>query len=157
VETRRRFLSWLTAGLGAVAAVAAAIPAVGYLFVPPPERRREAWRAVGEVDDFRIGDTVEARFLDVAAVAWAGQAAEIAVWLRRKSATEFIAFSLNCTHLGCPVRWESGARLFLCPCHGGVYYEDGAVAGGPPPRALAQHPTRIEGSRVMVRTRALSV
>lgn len=157
METRRRFLSWLTAGLGAVAAIAASIPAIGFLFEPPPRREREVWRAVGNVDDFHIGDTVEARFVDVASVPWAGQASEIAVWLRRKSATEFVAFSLNCTHLGCPVRWERGAQLFLCPCHGGVYYADGSVAGGPPPRALAQYPTRVEGSRVMVRTRALSV
>lgn len=157
METRRRFLSWLTAGLGALAAAAAAIPAIGFLFEPPPRRPREAWRAVGDIDDFRIGDTVEARFPDAATVPWAGQAAEVAVWLRRTNATEFIAFSLNCTHLGCPVRWESGARLFLCPCHGGVYYEDGSVAGGPPPRALAQYPTRVEGTRVMVQTRALSV
>jgi menaquinol-cytochrome c reductase iron-sulfur subunit len=156
VETRRRFLSWLTGGLGAIAAVAASVPAIGFLLAPLP-RRREQWRAVGNVDDFRIGDTVEARFLDVAAVPWAGEAAEIAVWLRRTSPTEFVAFSLNCTHLGCPVRWESGARLFFCPCHGGVYYADGAVAGGPPPRALAQYPTRVDGTQVMVRTRALSV
>jgi menaquinol-cytochrome c reductase iron-sulfur subunit len=157
VETRRGFLSWLSVALGAIAAAAAGVPAVGFLFAPASRRPREEWRAVGAVDDFTIGETVEARFQDAAAVPWAGQAAQVAVWLRRTSATEFVALSLNCTHLGCPVRWVSGARLFFCPCHGGVYYEDGAVAGGPPPRALARYPTRIQGNQVMIRTRGLSV
>jgi menaquinol-cytochrome c reductase iron-sulfur subunit len=157
VETRRGFLSWLSVALGAIAAAAVGVPAVGFLLAPASRRPREQWRAVGVVDDFTIGETVEARFPDVAAVPWAGQAAQVAVWLRRTSATEFVALSLNCTHLGCPVRWEAGARLFFCPCHGGVFYEDGAVAGGPPPRALARYPTRVEGNQVMIRTRGLSV
>jgi len=64
---------------------------------------------------------------------------------------------LNCTHLGCPVRWVASARLFLCPCHGGVFYDDGSVAGGPPPRALSQYPVRVAGSQVLIQTRALSI
>jgi len=30
------------------------------------------------------------------------------------------------------VRWFKESRLFMCPCHGGAYYEDGSV-----PRATA--------------------
>jgi menaquinol-cytochrome c reductase iron-sulfur subunit len=25
-----------------------------------------------------------------------------------------VAFSINCTHLGCPVRWLPDANLFMC-------------------------------------------
>jgi Rieske Fe-S protein len=51
---------------------------------------------------------------------------------------EFWVFAINCAHLGCPVSWFPQSGLFMCPCHGGVYYEDGARASGPPPRGLFQ-------------------
>jgi len=81
---------------------------------------------------------------------WAGITAKSAVWLRRESETSFIAFSANCTHLGCPVRWMEGAELFLCPCHGGVYYKDGNVAAGPPPRPLFRYDVRIKNGEVKI-------
>jgi len=45
----------------------------------------------------------------------------------------FLVFAMNCAHLGCRgdmVSAQSG--LFMCPCHGGVYYENGERASGPP-------------------------
>ena len=45
-------------------------------------------------------------------------------------------FTNFCTHLGCPVEWFPQSGLFMCPCHGGVYYEDGQHASGPPPEGL---------------------
>jgi menaquinol-cytochrome c reductase iron-sulfur subunit len=152
---RRRFLGWLGAGLGVVAAAAAGVPVIGFLSASLRRRPAEVWRAVGAVDGFHIGETVEVRFLDAGSVPWAGKAAETAAWLRRTGSDTFVAFSINCTHLGCPVRWMAEARLFLCPCHGGVYYEDGAVAGGPPPLALRQYPVRVAEGTVLIQTSAL--
>jgi menaquinol-cytochrome c reductase iron-sulfur subunit len=55
------------------------------------------------------------------------------------------------------VNWRAEAKLFLCPCHGGVYYADGTVAGGPPPRPLVKYNIRIiENDRVQVQTRPLT-
>jgi Rieske Fe-S protein len=48
----------------------------------------------------------------------------------------FLVLAVNCAHLGCPVEWFQEAGLFLCPCHGGVYYSNGERASGPPPRGL---------------------
>jgi len=152
---RRRFLQWMSVVLGTVAASAAGVPILGFLFGPPARRRPERWRSVGAVDDFRVGETVEVRFPNAAPVPWAGETAVTAAWLQRKRADEFVAFALNCTHLGCPVRWVSDARLFFCPCHGGVFYEDGAVAAGPPQRALSQYPVRVDQGRVLIQTSAL--
>jgi nitrite reductase/ring-hydroxylating ferredoxin subunit len=36
-----------------------------------------------------------------------------------------IAFSAACTHMGCLVQWQSAERRFLCPCHGGLFDENG--------------------------------
>jgi Rieske Fe-S protein len=48
----------------------------------------------------------------------------------------FLVLAVNCAHLGCPVEWFQESGLFMCPCHGGVYYADGGRASGPPPRGL---------------------
>ena len=152
---RRRFLAWVSTALGAAAATAVGVPVIGFLFAPVARRPVETWRSLGPVDRFRIGETVEVRIPSAAPLPWAGEAAEMAAWLRRQGPSEFVAFSINCTHLGCPVRWMADARLFLCPCHGGVFYEDGAVAGGPPPRALSEYPVRVEDGTVWLRTSAL--
>ena len=74
--------------------------------------------------------------------------ANTAAWLRRNGEDQFVAFAMNCTHLGCPVHWLQDAGLFMCPCHGGVYYSDGQVAAGPPPHALFKYPVRIRDGEV---------
>ena len=70
---------------------------------------------------------------------------------------EFIAFSVNCTHLGCPVRWLQDADLFMCPCHGGVYYFDGTVAAGPPPKPLIRYDVRTANDQVEIKTMAIPI
>lgn len=57
-------------------------------------------------------------------------------------------FSPTCSHLGCGVSWSAERKAFLCPCHGGVYAEDGHVISGPPPRPLTRLPLVVEGGRV---------
>lgn len=147
-QNRRRFLSRLTVLIGSVAGVVVAIPSVAFLLglrkVP------SVWRTVGKLQDFQIGNTVNVAFLDPSPLPWAGVTAQTAAWLRRVSADQFIAFSVNCTHLGCPVRWLQSAELFMCPCHGGVFYANGTVASGPPPKPLTQYPVRIQDGEVQI-------
>jgi menaquinol-cytochrome c reductase iron-sulfur subunit len=50
------------------------------------------------------------------------------------------------------VNWLPDANIFECPCHGGVYYADGQVAAGPPPRPLFQHQVRVQNGQVQVLT-----
>ena len=53
-------------------------------------------------------------------------------------------------HLGCPVRFVTASRRFICPCHGGVYGFQGEVDGGPPVRPLDRFYTQVEAGRVLV-------
>ena len=152
---RRAFLSRVTLGLsGAIAALVGA-PIIGYLLAPLFESEADVYVPVGDVSRFQAGTTTLVEFDDPSPLAWAGQTAKTALWVRSITAGSFQVFNVNCTHLGCPVDWRIGSKLFLCPCHGGVYYEDGSVAGGPPPRPLFQRDWRVQGGKLLVKTQRL--
>ena len=149
--TRRQFFMHVSIALGSIAAVLAGIPIVGSILAPIIKKPKPEWRGVGAVDSFKVGGGyVKVDYVNTSPLPWAGVTAQSAAWLRRESEDKFIAFSVNCAHLGCPVRWIEGARLFMCPCHGGVYYEDGSVAAGPPPRGLYQYPVRVNNGQVEI-------
>ncbi len=154
---RRDFLAWLAAGCGVAGAALVGVPILGFMLAPLVRRTPAVWRRVGRVDDFRDGQTVEVAFLDASPLVWSGVAARTGAWLRREPDGSFVAFALNCTHLGCPVRWLPDAGLFLCPCHGGVYYSDGTVAAGPPPLPLFKYQSRVQNGHVEILTRPLPV
>jgi menaquinol-cytochrome c reductase iron-sulfur subunit len=49
------------------------------------------------------------------------------------------------------------AQLFLCPCHGGVYYADGTVSSGPPPKRLPTYPVRVRAGQVEIQTSPIPI
>lgn len=156
VLSRRRFVSRLSLALAGLAGAVVGAPIVAYLLSPLLNPARQVWRTVGQVGDFRVGETVEVAFQEPSPLAWAGQTSLTAAWLRRTGEQDFIVFAVNCTHLGCPVNWRPKAQLFLCPCHGGVYYADGTVAAGPPPEPLIRLAVRVQGGEVQVLTRPVT-
>ncbi len=149
---RRQLLGKMSIALGCAGGAALAIPIVGFIIAPLFGEQPRVWRQIAGVEAFKIGETVSVVFVDASPLPWAGVTAKTAAWLRRVSENEFEAFSVNCAHLGCPVRWLPDARLFMCPCHGGVYYEDGSVAAGPPPHGLTKYPCRVRNGGVEIRT-----
>jgi menaquinol-cytochrome c reductase iron-sulfur subunit len=148
--SRSEFLKMLVVGLGGLMAAAIGLPVVAFILKPIFKAVTPVWRGVGKADSFKVGETVAVTYLHAEPLPWAGVTAKTAAWLRRDSADGFTAFSINCTHLGCPVRWRPDAHLFMCPCHGGVYYQDGTVAAGPPPRPLERYPVRVQDGQVEI-------
>jgi menaquinol-cytochrome c reductase iron-sulfur subunit len=155
--SRRQFVTRLSIALGVAGAALVGLPVIGFLFAPLVERTPRTWRSIGKVTDFEIGQTVQVTFLDASPLPWTGVTARTAAWLRRDNADQFTAFSVNCTHLGCPVRWLQDADLFMCPCHGGVYYPNGAVAAGPPPKPLFKYPVRLQDGEVEILTSPIPI
>ena len=147
----------LSLGFAAASAVAVAVPVISALVAPLLEQPPETWRKVGMIDDFAIGSTSLVNFMNADPKPYAGVTAKSAAWLRRNDKDKFIAFAANCTHLGCPVRWEQKAELFMCPCHGGVYYADGTVAGGPPPFPLTKYQVRVFNNEVQIKTAPIPI
>ncbi|MFA7382551.1 MAG: ubiquinol-cytochrome c reductase iron-sulfur subunit [Desulfurivibrionaceae bacterium] len=69
------------------------------------------------------------------------------VFVVKKQARLF-ALSARCTHLGCLVEWSRHRQRFVCPCHGGMYDDEGRVAQGPPPTPLVRLPVFVRDGRV---------
>ena len=149
--SRRGFLFKLGLALNALGAVLVGIPLVGYVFAPARRVGGQSWIKLGSVSTFPEGQTRLAVYENPFRVAWDGATAKVACWVRRIKGEEFQVFAINCAHLGCPVRWFAQSRLFMCPCHGGVYYEDGSRASGPPPRGLFQYEYEIRNGQLWVR------
>jgi Rieske Fe-S protein len=151
LDTRRSFLFKLGIGLNVVAAALVSVPIVGYLASALRSRARQAWIPLGPASDFAVGTTRLAEYHNPFSVPWDGDTARIPCWVRRVDERTFQVFAINCAHLGCPVRWFPESGLFMCPCHGGVYYEDGSVASGPPPHGLFEYEYRLRSGRLEVR------
>ncbi len=140
---------WLNGVFGALLSV----PLVAYLL--SPLRRRSGaggrqWVDLGPSSQFPEGETRLAAFRNPFVRPWDGQTAEIPCWVRHIERETFQVFAVNCAHLGCPVRWFAASGLFLCPCHGGVYYADGSRASGPPERGLFQYDYKVDNGRLVI-------
>lgn len=136
---------------GAIAALLA-VPAVGFLLSPLRGKGEgyKSWVPLGPLSQFPEGQTRLATFRNPFVRPWDGQTADIPCWVRRLEGQNFQVFAINCAHLGCPVRWFAPSGLFMCPCHGGVYYADGSRASGPPERGLFEYPNKVEGGQLVI-------
>jgi Rieske Fe-S protein len=151
---RRQMLMTLGIALNAIAGILFAVPVVGYVF--GPSKRKEikkelSWITLGSLAQFPEGETRLATYRNPFVRPWDGDTGNIPCWVRRISAEKLQVFAINCTHLGCPVRWFPQSGLFMCPCHGGAYYQDGSRASGPPERGLFEYEYRIEGGKLLIR------
>jgi menaquinol-cytochrome c reductase iron-sulfur subunit len=151
--SRRGFFTKLGILFNGLAAGAVAIPIVGFLLSAITRGRANgylSWVSLGRVAEFPEGETRLATFRNPYVMPTDGKTAETACWVRRISGEQFQVFAVNCAHLGCPVRWFPQSGLFMCPCHGGAYYRDGARASGPPERGLFEYPHRIENGLITI-------
>jgi Rieske Fe-S protein len=151
---RRTFFQWLTYGLSGAAAAAAGIPLIGYV-VAVPGKEGGPWVDLGPVDRFPINETRRKDFDNPLRVPWDGVTALTGVYVRnlgldQEGNSQFLVFAVNCAHLGCPVSWFPESGLFMCPCHGGVYYANGDRASGPPPRGLYHCDWRVRDGRLEI-------
>ncbi|HEV3260001.1 MAG TPA: Rieske 2Fe-2S domain-containing protein [Gemmataceae bacterium] len=150
---RRTFFQWLTYGLSAAAAAVLGAPLAGYFL---GIRKRDVhWVSVDAVNRFPVNETRLKTFDNPLGQAWDGMTALTGVYVRNLGADahgkdQFLVFAVNCAHLGCPVSWFPQSGLFMCPCHGGVYYANGERASGPPTRGLFRCVWRVQQGRLEI-------
>ena len=151
VESRRSFLFKVSIAINALVAAAVATPVIGYLLGPIRKKGAyNSWIALGPVSDYREGETVLATYRNPDTNQWDGDTGKVACYVRREAGNKFTVFAVNCAHLGCPVRWFPQSELFMCPCHGGVYYSNGDRAAGPPERGLFTYDYHVTGGKLMI-------
>ena len=148
--SRRNLLLKVGAGLNGIAAVLMGVPLLGFVLSSFKRESANSWISLGPLDRFPQGETRLAVYRNPVSKPWDGDTAEVPCWVRRVDADNFQVFAINCTHLGCPVRWFQQSRLFMCPCHGGAFYEDGSHASGPPPRGLFEYQHKVESGELKV-------
>ncbi len=122
--SRRESLLKIAAAFNGVVGVLLGIPIVRYV-LSPMRRDYDRWIPLGTLDQFPAGETRLATFRSPVSNRSDGDTAELPCWVRN------------------PVRWFPQSRLFMCPCHGGAYYEDGSRASGPPERGLFEYPFKV--------------
>ena len=151
--SRRRMLMKLGILFNGAVGMVLAVPIVRYLLSPLSRERKpgyRSWVSLGSVANFPAGETRFATYRNPMVRPSDGETATIACWVRNIDGARFQVFAVNCAHLGCPVRWFPQSNLFMCPCHGGAYYADGARASGPPERGLFEQRYKIEGGSLFV-------
>lgn len=154
---RRKFLASITVAAGATIGAVAGLPVIAFLLAPLTRDEPSSFRDVGAVGLYPVGTTTKVTISDPSALPWAGVAGQQGAYLRHNDDGSFTAFSIYCTHLGCPVHWLPDAQLFMCPCHGGVFYKDGNVASPPPQEPLGQHRVRVVNGQVEIETSAVKI
>jgi Rieske Fe-S protein len=151
----QRLARWITLGVGGLAAAVFGVPMAGFLFGARKKKFPDQWVRLGAVTTFPSNETRLVTFESPLRQPWDGMTANTGVFVRYqgrddKDQDQFLVFAANCAHLGCGVSWFPESGLFMCPCHGGVYYADGERASGPPPRGLFRCVWRVQDGTLEV-------
>ncbi len=152
--SRRTLLVKIGLLFNGVVGAALAVPIVRYLLSPATRGKDDgyqSWLSLGQLSQFPSGETRLATFRNPVVNPGDGKTADLPCWVRNVDGQKFQVFAINCAHLGCPVRWFPQSNLFLCPCHGGAYYQDGSRASGPPERGLFEYEYKIEAGNLLIK------
>ena len=147
---RRRFLSGTIAVIqGAIGATLAFLLG-GAVAAPAFGKRRSSWWPAAALDDLPDNEPTPIAIRVTREDGYSQVVERQVVFLVKTGDATVMALSSTCTHLGCRVSWSADDQSLKCPCHGGVFDRTGAVKSGPPPKPLAQLPTRVDGEQVLV-------
>jgi menaquinol-cytochrome c reductase iron-sulfur subunit len=146
--TRRAFYIGFINGAMSLIGLALAVPAAIYLLFPPKLRKGQEWVKTADLSKIPAGAPTEISFERRRVDGWKVTNVKATAWVVKGPYNEVVAFTPQCTHLGCAYHWDSPSHTFICPCHTSVFSIDGKVLSGPAPRPLDRYMTKIEGGRL---------
>lgn len=146
---RRKFLGVLVGVINLVLVGGVVGPVLGFVGSPLKAKMKGGWHPVLEESELPVGTTKEVSFDMMVKDGYMMASRKYTVFVRRHE-NGFVCFDPTCTHLGCRVKHDDRSGRYLCPCHGGVFNEEGGVVSGPPPKPLDQHPIKLEGGKIWV-------
>lgn len=149
---RQNFLKTAIAGIGGFITIGMAIPAVAYVIGPALQKNeQEQLIRLGPVSKVELGEPTLFKISVQRNTGWISNDEEISVYVYTENGRDFIALSNVCTHLGCRVRWITDQSEFFCPCHNGVFDNNGNVVSGPPPRPLDRYEVSVENDQLLIK------
>jgi menaquinol-cytochrome c reductase iron-sulfur subunit len=154
--TRRSFYIGLIYAAWSAISAALAIPAGLYLFFPAANRKDSGWVDVADLDSIPSGAPTEVSFQRKRIDGWKVTSEKTTAWIVRQAENQVVAYSPQCTHLGCTYHWEDRTHTFVCPCHSSEFSIDGDVLSGPASRPLDRYPVKIETRQIKIRTSDLN-
>lgn len=151
--TRRTFLTYVASAISAFIGIVAGVPILGYLVSPLRTKQEAAWINLGRVRDFSGPTPQIVQFTVTRRDGWVEVKEARSCWVIPSVGGTFLVVNGRCTHLGCAFSWKTDgeyAQKFYCPCHDGVYDQEGRVLDGPPPRPLDRLETKVENENLFV-------
>jgi quinol---cytochrome c reductase iron-sulfur subunit, bacillus type len=146
--TRRSFYIQFIYGAFAAMTAALGIPALIYLFTPPKAQKESEWVEATDIASIPVNTPTEVAFRRNRVDGWKVTSEKTTAWVVKHAADQVVAFTPQCTHLGCAYHWDAQTHTFLCPCHGSVFAMNGDVLAGPAPRPLDRYEVKIEDGKL---------
>ena len=148
--TRRNFSAAAIHGMWAAMLTALGLPSVAYLLVPSRIRRKGDFIEAGDVTQLVPGVPLEVAFRRNRVDGWRVVSEKSTAWVVKFPGNNVVAYSPQCTHLGCAYHWDQRKTQFICPCHNSVFSVDGKVQDGPALRPLDRFQVKIEGIKLLL-------
>jgi menaquinol-cytochrome c reductase iron-sulfur subunit len=148
--TRRAFYIGFINGVMGLIGLALAAPAAIYLLLPPKLRKEAQWVKTADLSTIPAGTPTEISFERKRVDGWQVTTEKATAWVVKGPYNEVVAFTPQCTHLGCAYHWDGPSHTFICPCHTSVFSIDGKVLGGPAPRPLDRYMTKIDAGQLEI-------
>ncbi|MDE0297329.1 MAG: ubiquinol-cytochrome c reductase iron-sulfur subunit [Candidatus Poribacteria bacterium] len=148
---RRSFVKASLFFIGGLINTVIAVPLLGFAILPALRNKPRKFVVLGIVDLLKGSRYKKVNYTFQSKDGWVKTNKKRSVYVTDTGNGNFVVFSRVCSHLNCLVRWEESKRQFLCPCHGGVFDEEGDVVEGPPPKALERLPVKVEDGVLYVK------
>lgn len=148
---RRKFLTRAVAVMVAGIAAAIGVPAVAFVVGPSKKTgNRPAAVSLGSANRVETGTPTLLKAAVERTSGYLTTEETLGIYVKTDDGRNFVAMSNICTHLACRVRWVEDERKFYCPCHAGIFDEDGNVISGPPPRPLDRYDITVEEGKLLL-------
>ena len=148
---RRSFFKVGLLFIGGLISAVTAVPLLGFAVLPALKKTSKKYVVLGIVDLLKGSRYKKVNYTFQSKDGWIQTNKKRSVYVTDRGNGNFVVFSRVCSHLNCLVRWEESKKQFLCPCHGGVFDEEGNVVAGPPPKALEKLPVKVEDGVLYVK------
>lgn len=140
-----------TWSIGGLIGLGWGIPAIAYVASPAwKSEQAQVWIRLGATSKVELGVPTLFKVKVKRQTGWIVNEEELSVYVLTEDGRNYIAMSNVCTHLGCRVRWIAEQDRFFCPCHNGVFDQQGNVVSGPPPRPLNQYQVKVEDGQLFI-------